>query len=71
MGFLGSVLYQSVNERGDDVAGRQVSFELGVFYTGRNDFSVGAVLEFQRLNQQDLANKINVSQTKLLLRYDF
>ena len=71
VGFLGSVLYQSVNERGDDVAGRQVSFELGVFYTGRNDFSVGAVLEFQRLNQQDLANKINASKTKLLLRYDF
>ena len=71
VGFSLSLLYQSENERGDDVAGRQATFGFGVFYTGRSDFSVGPVFEFQRFKQRDVANTINVTRTKLLLRYDF
>jgi hypothetical protein len=71
LGFVGSFLYQSENERGDDLVGKQTVFGLGVFYTGRQDFQIGVELNYQRLDQQGLDNKINASQIKLLLRYDF
>jgi len=71
LGFVGSFLYQSENERGDDLVGKQTVLGLGVFYTGRREFQIGMELNFQRLDQRGLDNKINASQIKLLLRYDF
>ena len=44
---------------------------LGVFYTGRTDLSLGLELNYQRLDQRNRENKINASQVRLLLRYDF
>jgi len=71
IGFVGSFLYQSENERGDDLVGKQTVFGLGVFYNGRQDFQIGVEANFQRLDQRGLDNKINATQIKLLLRYDF
>jgi len=42
-----------------------------VFYTGRQEFQIGLEMNYQRLDQRGLDNKINASQIKLLLRYDF
>lgn len=71
IGFVGSLLYQSENDRGDDIAGRQATFGLGVFYTGRNDLTLGLETAFQRSDQRDLENKVNTGQIRLVLRYDF
>jgi hypothetical protein len=71
IGFVGSVLYQSENDRGDDIAGRQTLFGLGVFYTGRNDLSLGLETSFQRFDQRDFENRVNAGSVKLVLRYDF
>jgi len=71
IGFVGSVFYQSENDRGDDIVGRQILFGLGVFYTGRDDLSLGLETAFQRFDQRDLENKVNAAQARLVLRYDF
>jgi hypothetical protein len=71
IGFVGSVAYQSENDRGDDIAGRQTLFGLGVFYTGRDDLSLGIETGFQRFDQRDFENKVNAGSVKLVLRYDF
>ena len=71
IGFVGSVAYRSESDQSDDVAGRQTMSGLGVFYTGRTDLSLGLELNYQRLDQRNRENKINASQVRLLLRYDF
>jgi hypothetical protein len=71
IGFTGSVRYQSEGDQGDDLASRQAILGLGVFYTGRRDLSLGLEASYQRLNQRDVETKINASQIRLILRYDF
>ena len=71
IGFAGSVMYQSENDRGDDLIGRQAVFGLGVFYTGRQDLSLGVEMGYQRMDQRGVDSKINASQINLVLRYDF
>ncbi len=71
IGFVGSLLYQSENDRGDDIAGRQTLFGLGVFYTGRDDLSLGLETSFQRFDQRDFENRVNAGTVRLVLRYDF
>ena len=71
IGFAGSVMYQSENDRGDDLVGRNVVVGLGVFYTGRQDLSLGVETSYQRLDQRGVDSKINASQIELILRYDF
>lgn len=71
IGFVGSVRYQSENDRADDLVGKQTTFGLGVFYTGRDDLSLGIETAYQRYQQRDLENNVNAGQVKLVLRYDF
>ena len=71
IGFVGSVRYQSENDRADDIVGRQATFGLGVFYTGRDDLSLGLETAFQRFSQRDLEGHVNAAQVRLVLRYDF
>ncbi len=71
VGIVGSFLHQSINDRATDVGGKQQTTGLGVFYTGRQDLSLGLEMTFQRLKQRDAQNSIDVSQARLLLRYDF
>jgi hypothetical protein len=71
IGFVGSLNYQSENDRGDDIAGRQATFGLGVFYTGRRDLTLGLETAVQRFDQRDLENKVSTGQIRLVLRYDF
>jgi len=71
IGLAGSAMYQSENDRGDDLVGRQVVFGLGVFFTGRQDLSLGVETNYQRFDQRGVDAKINASQIKLILRYDF
>lgn len=71
IGFVGSVRYESENDRADDIVGRQATFGLGVFYTGRDDLSLGLETAFQRFSQRDLEGHVNAAQVRLVLRYDF
>jgi hypothetical protein len=71
IGFVGSVFYQSESDRGDDIVGRQTLFGLGVFYTGRDDLSLGLETGFQRFDQRDFENRVNAGNIRLVLRYDF
>jgi hypothetical protein len=71
IGFAGSVQYQSENDRGDDIVGRQTTFGLGVFYTGRHDLTLGLETAFLRFDQRDMENRVNSGQIRLVLRYDF
>ena len=71
IGVSGSFLHQSMNDRTTDIGGRQETTGLGVFYTGRQDLMLGLELSHNRIRQRESENSIDVTQARLLLRYDF
>jgi len=71
IGLLASVSGQSSGGRGSDVSSGATLWGLGVFYTGRREFSVGVEMTWGRLDQRESADKIDAVLGRLLVRYDF
>jgi len=44
---------------------------LGIYYTGRSEFTVGLDLGWQRISQRGADNVLNLGQARISLRYDF
>jgi hypothetical protein len=71
IGVLGSVAAQSRGATGSDVSSGTSLWGLGLFYTGRREFSVGFEMTWGRLDQRESANKIDAVLARFLMRYDF
>ena len=71
VGLVGSLLYRSDSQASDDVANASVTAGLGVFYSGRKEYSVGLEFSYQSANQQNSDENMNIVQARLLTRYDF
>ena len=71
IGFAASFLHQSMNDKTTDIGGKQNTSGLGVFYTGRPDLSLGLEITHQRLRQRNVDSSMDITQARLLLRYDF
>jgi len=71
IGFAASFLHQSMNDKTTDIGGQQNTSGLGVFYTGRPDLSLGLEVTHQRLRQRGIDSSMDITQARLLLRYDF
>jgi hypothetical protein len=71
IGLLGSFRSESLSEKGEDIGGDVQSVGFGVFYTGRRFFSVGLEATWQRVDQRQSDKKVDVTQARLVLRYDF
>ena len=71
MGFLGTYRHESLSERGEDLGGSSQAFGLGIFYTGREFFSIGIENTWQRIDQLTTDEDIDAVQGRIVLRYDF
>jgi opacity protein-like surface antigen len=71
VGLVGSLLYRSSTDAAGDVASTNWTYGLGVFYTARQEFSIGLDFAYQQLSQRYVTNTLNASQVRLVLRYDF
>ena len=63
--------YESLNERGDDLGGDTKSFGLGIYYTGRRDFTVGLDTTWATISRRAVDGDIDAFQSRFVLRYDF
>jgi hypothetical protein len=70
VGLSGVFRYESLGEKSDAVGSAQ-DFGLGVFYTGRRFFSVGLESTWSRIGQFRTDEKIDVTQGRIVVRYDF
>lgn len=71
IGVLGSISGRSRGGRGSDVSSGATLWGLGLFYTGRREFSVGVEMTWGRLDQRESADKIDAVLARFLVRYDF
>ena len=71
LGVLGSVSGQSKGARGSDLASAATVFGLGLFYTGRREFSVGVEMTWGQIEQTEVNKSIDAVLARLLVRYDF
>jgi len=71
LGVLGSVSGSWNGGRGSDVSTGATLWGLGLFYTGRREFSVGVEMTWGRLDQRESPDKIDAVLARLLVRYDF
>jgi hypothetical protein len=70
IGVLLQYRRQSLNEKSENV-GRSNDYGFGLFYTGRQDFSIGLENSWSKIDQPRTDKQVNATQFKLLLRYDF
>lgn len=71
LGFVLSTRYESLSERGDDLGGHVQTLGLGIFYTGRRDFSVGLDNTWGKIARNNVEGNIDSYQGRFILRYDF
>jgi hypothetical protein len=71
LGFLLSAVYQSETNRNNDIGGGGWQTGLGIFYTGRPEFTAGLQTIYTNLKQTDSDNDFGAFGANLVLRYDF
>lgn len=71
LGFLLSAVYQSDSGRNDDISGGGWQAGLGIFYTGRPEFTAGVQTSYTVLKQADFENEFGAFAVNLVMRYDF
>lgn len=70
VGVLGAFRNESLSEKNDDVGSSQ-AYCLSVFYTGRRFFALGLENTWSQIHQVRTDKKIDVAQTRFVMRYDF
>ena len=71
IGFLLGYDAELFGSRGSDVAESATRFNLGLFYTGRKEFSVGVETLWGRVNLTQSEDKVDSITINLRLRYFF
>lgn len=71
LGFLFSGIYQSESSRNNDIGGGGWQTGLGIYYTGRPEFTAGIQTFYTKLNQSNLDNEFGAFGVNLVMRYDF
>ena len=71
IGFLLGYDAELFGSRGSDIAESATRFNLGLFYTGRKEFSVGVETLWGRVNLTQSEDRVDSSTINLRLRYFF
>ena len=71
IGFLLSFSRNSFSENAGDLAEAVTTFGLGVFYTGREDFSIGIEAQAARLPERGSEDDLDAVLGSFALRYYF
>ena len=71
IGFLLGLDAELFGSRGSDIAESATRFNLGLFYTGRQEFSVGVETLFGRVNLTQSEERVDSITINLRLRYFF
>jgi len=71
IGLSLSVGRTSTPNRADDIFGATTGFDLGIFYTGRQEFAVGINLQNSTTELIDTGESVHISGGRVVLRYDF
>lgn len=70
VGLVGAFRNESLSEKNDDVGSSQ-ALCLSIFYTGRRFFALGLENTWNKIHQSQTDKKIDVAQTRFIMRYDF
>lgn len=71
MGFVGGLTYRSDSGRNDDLGAGGWDSNLGVFYTGRPELTLGLQMLYTRLKQEANGEKFGAFGIVLVLGFDF
>lgn len=71
LGFLVGATLRSTSSRNEDLGRSGWATNLGIFYTGRPEFTAGAQILYTQLHQTDVDKKFGALGLSLVLRYDF
>lgn len=71
IGFAFGANYRSDSARNEDLSSGGWDTRLGVFYTGRADFTIGLQTIYTRLEQSTADGDFNAIGLNIVLRYDF